>query len=858
MKFGWLLGALLYLFAPTGEARAPEDAWEFDQNNLPGRPVWRSPDKRLAFPVMAVEEGQYFFYRWGAKRGFGVVTVKNVLGLTGVWFVRMPRGKLVTMQMNARSAVSTHALGGVSYERHPKYGGAMRRTAIAEADRLLLKGVSGAQYGPYKGSKFAATWTETAMGFASVVMMVPTGMQGLWIWGIQSWWHMPMVGWLAYSTYYLGNRTLQLSPVKRVVGTVTSWIGVVRDAGRESFAKMEQVRESFDGVAESINDYFSWVGDDAVTGYMVFVGSLAHQGPPGGRRPGHARVACRYTCQRRVLIKYEHESIKEGRRARARPREARGHDSRGRLTEPRATGMEEERKQERPPDDFEPQPRAQLFRAMGSALCFRKASKSSARTFMRSAKWAISVGATKNFSCSRSVPNRISCSSKTEALLLHRLISAGGCGFQGEGVSRRHVPRVLRRHDRARVLLVVQEITNVQPSEVHPVLRPLATLAMVLHPEVLVGRVHRLHPVRRPACRRHPLQDQLLGPPRRDSGASEAGVPTRHGDLFAQPHRLQDRAVPHSCGVDVESDDTGLSSMLSAKDLSRFVSATSSMKNCPPVLVVWTAFLPPPSSVPFSTAICPRYWPTWAIRQFPPGPAAARTPAWKPGAAALAPGAGGAAAGGAAAAPTPAAPPAGPAPPPASPAPPAPGGGPPPPNGAATIAPAAAGRAGIGIPQRIRPPSPTGMVATRKFRMSAGVKRGTILLHLNFGASLSRRQTPSCSGGWNPPARPRLREQIEPGDILHVTHHVYRGRNRVGDTALPGHPGHCFGPQLHQDPVLGIQWGWLGSGRRSGRGGCPGHLRLVDLPAPTFLGRSRDEGDLACHLDLFEVVRGIQ
>ena len=45
-------------------------------------------------------------------------------------------------------------------------------------------------------------WTEGLMSVCSVVMLLPTGLQGLWLWGIQSWWHMAMLGWLAYSTHY--------------------------------------------------------------------------------------------------------------------------------------------------------------------------------------------------------------------------------------------------------------------------------------------------------------------------------------------------------------------------------------------------------------------------------------------------------------------------------------------------------------------------------------------------------------------------------------------------------------------------------------------------------------------------------
>ena len=54
------------------------------------------------------------YYRWGAKSGLEVVTVKNVPGLTRVWLVRTPRGKVVTMQMNARSSVTTHGIATTS------------------------------------------------------------------------------------------------------------------------------------------------------------------------------------------------------------------------------------------------------------------------------------------------------------------------------------------------------------------------------------------------------------------------------------------------------------------------------------------------------------------------------------------------------------------------------------------------------------------------------------------------------------------------------------------------------------------------------------------------------------------------
>ena len=47
------------------------------------------------------------------------------------------------------------------------------------------------------------------------------GLQGLWLWGIQSWWHMAMAGWLIYSTHYLGNQALRFSWTKRIIAVFT-------------------------------------------------------------------------------------------------------------------------------------------------------------------------------------------------------------------------------------------------------------------------------------------------------------------------------------------------------------------------------------------------------------------------------------------------------------------------------------------------------------------------------------------------------------------------------------------------------------------------------------------------------------
>ena len=77
------------------------------------------------------------------------------------------------------------------------------------------------------------------MSVASVVMLVPAGVQGLWIWGVQSWWRMAMVGWLAYSTWCQGSRTRELAAMKRGIGVVSSWLGLDRGAGREGCARME-------------------------------------------------------------------------------------------------------------------------------------------------------------------------------------------------------------------------------------------------------------------------------------------------------------------------------------------------------------------------------------------------------------------------------------------------------------------------------------------------------------------------------------------------------------------------------------------------------------------------------------------
>ena len=91
-------------------------------NNQPVGPKTFSDSTALSVKMVTIEEEKFYYVRTGARKGMVVWTIKKTLGMPGVWWCRTPWGKVVTVQMNAKSSVTDNPISGVKYESHPLTG----------------------------------------------------------------------------------------------------------------------------------------------------------------------------------------------------------------------------------------------------------------------------------------------------------------------------------------------------------------------------------------------------------------------------------------------------------------------------------------------------------------------------------------------------------------------------------------------------------------------------------------------------------------------------------------------------------------------------------------------------------------
>ena len=136
------------------------------------------------------------YHRHSKFRGQAVRLVESVPGMAGVWTCVTPALMVTTIQLGARSAVSTAPKNGVTYAAAPNLTGDAWKRALERSQALIQAGILAPALDAYRS---LSGWTARFEKLCRIIFAIPTAVVCLVAWGSRSWFH--MLGAISSATF---------------------------------------------------------------------------------------------------------------------------------------------------------------------------------------------------------------------------------------------------------------------------------------------------------------------------------------------------------------------------------------------------------------------------------------------------------------------------------------------------------------------------------------------------------------------------------------------------------------------------------------------------------------------------------